>query len=107
MQVIKKGRPQKGWSVETTCMGDADSKGGCGAVLLVEQDDIYTFKTGGSYCEDANEMNYAFTCPECGVETVLKSDHRGIKMSLAHFPTHILFQTREAWERRKDFVDGR
>ncbi len=41
MKVIKPGRPQKGWSHEFTCTGDGNGRGGCGAILLVEQEDLY------------------------------------------------------------------
>jgi hypothetical protein len=102
MKVIKKGRPQKGWAAQFTCTGESDTGGGCGAVLLVEQDDIYTFMTGGSYCENADETNYAFTCSECGVETVVKSNRHGWKKpkDWPNLPTHLDFVTRETWEKR-------
>lgn len=46
MKIIKEGRKQTGWSKELTCTGKGNGGGGCGAVLLVEQTDLYnTFST--------------------------------------------------------------
>lgn len=69
MKVIKKGRKQKGWSSEHTCSGSGNGGGGCGAVLLVEQGDLY--KTV-SHCRDETEIFVTFRCSECGVETDIK-----------------------------------
>jgi len=41
MKVIKPGRPQRGWSKECKCSGKGNGGGGCGAVLLVEQGDLF------------------------------------------------------------------
>ncbi len=66
MKVLKKGRPQKGWSKTLTCTGKGNKGGGCGANLLVEQDDIFrTF----SHCRDETTTYYTFKCPDCGVLT--------------------------------------
>lgn len=67
MKVLKKGRPQKKWAIECECTGIGNGNGGCGAKLLVEQDDI--FKTE-SYHYDGSHNDYnTFECPECGVLT--------------------------------------
>jgi hypothetical protein len=68
MKVIKPGREQEGWSIETICSGRGNGGGGCGATLLVEQPDLYEtyrFNLGerDTYC--------TFTCCECFVETDL------------------------------------
>lgn len=67
MKVIKKGREQKGWAQEFTCTGKGNGDGGCGAVLLVEEDDIYITKSG---CRTTEQYN-TFRCCECKVETDL------------------------------------
>ena len=67
MKVLKKGTGQKGWTVEATCTGKGNGDGGCGAVLRVEEPDLY--KT--SNCDYTGDCDYytTFTCVECGVET--------------------------------------
>ena len=66
MKIIKKGREQKGWSKECTCTGSGNGDGGCGALLLVEQADLYhTY----SNCRDDSTTFTTFTCPCCGVKT--------------------------------------
>lgn len=63
MKVIKKGRPQKGWAKECECTGAGNNKKGCGAILLVEQADLfYTY----SSCMGRDETYHVtFQCPEC------------------------------------------
>jgi hypothetical protein len=65
MKVLKKGRKQKGWSVEKTCTGKGNGLGGCGALLLVEENDLYETGEGG----DGPDYARTFKCSECGVET--------------------------------------
>ena len=69
MQVVKKGRPQKGWAKEFTCTGEGNGGGGCGAVLLVEKDDFYQTS---SWCMGETERYVTFCCTECGVQTDVK-----------------------------------
>lgn len=67
MKVIKKGSGQNGWSKEFECTGHGNGDGGCGAILLVEQNDLYkTYKHdhGGGH-----EVFTTFRCSECSVET--------------------------------------
>lgn len=66
MKVIKKGRPQRGWAKRLKCTGEGNNGGGCGAILLVEQVDLY--QTSSS---SMGEVDYfaTFCCSECGVET--------------------------------------
>lgn len=80
MKVISKGRQQKGWSTEAKCTGHGNGMGGCGAVLLVEQDDLYLTKN----CDYTGDCDYfvTFQCVECGVETDLPSVPSSIKWSL-------------------------
>lgn len=61
MKVLKKGRRQKGWSQKFICTGDGNGGGGCGATLLVEQDDLYV-KQSLAPC-------VTFACIDCEVET--------------------------------------
>lgn len=66
MQVIKKGRPQKGWAKKFECTGRGNGNGGCEAILLVEQDDV--FRTQSHALNETTD--YAtFRCVECGVWT--------------------------------------
>lgn len=77
MRVIQKGRDQKGWSKEQTCTGKGNQGGGCGAVLLVEQDDLFnTF----NHCRDETDTFVTFRCPECGVLTDITDSPRGVKL---------------------------
>ena len=66
MKVIKKGREQKGWAEEFTCTGKGNDDGGCGAVLLVEEDDIFITH---SSARDESIYYATFECPDCGVKT--------------------------------------
>ena len=65
MRVIKKGRVQKGWSVEQCCTGHGNGDGGCGAELLVEEGDL--FFTYRHHYDGESERFCTFICPECGV----------------------------------------
>ncbi len=66
MEVIKPGRPQKGWSKNFKCTGKGNNGGGCGAILLVSEYDIYQTESHA-----LNETDYytTFCCCQCGVET--------------------------------------
>lgn len=70
MKVIRKGRDQKGWAQEFICTGRGNGKGGCGAILLVEEDDMYITTR---YCgiDDSTDHYNTFKCCDCGVETDL------------------------------------
>lgn len=88
MKILKKGRPQKGWSKEYRCTGVGNGDGGCGALLLVEQGDIYLTHhydyTGG------HDVYNTFTCASCGVETDIK-DY-----------LHFIPPEKKEWQKRKD-----
>jgi hypothetical protein len=86
MKVITPGRPQKGWAKEYTCTGAGNGNGGCGAVLLIEQDDVY--ETSGS-CRDETNYYTTFKCSECGVET-----------DIIDVPGNLKLPTKESWARR-------
>jgi hypothetical protein len=69
MKVIEKGREQKGWAKKFKCTGEGNKGGGCGAVLLVEQDDI--FYTYSNHYDGSSETYCTFQCPQCQVLTDL------------------------------------
>lgn len=69
MKVLKKGSGQKGWSTKRTCTGNGNGGGGCKAVLLVEEPDL--FRTGQHSHDGSSEYFVTFKCPECGVMTDL------------------------------------
>lgn len=67
MKVIKAGRAQKGWAKEFTCTGAGNGNGGCNAVLLVEQDDV--FGTESHHYDGSSEYYNTFKCVSCGIWT--------------------------------------
>lgn len=66
MKVLKPGNGAKGWSTETLCTGAGNKGGGCGALLLVEEADLFRTE---SHCRDETDTYATFCCPECGVLT--------------------------------------
>lgn len=72
MKVLKKGRNQKGWSIKATCTGSGNGNGGCGAKLLVEQDDL--FKTHHYDYGGGHDLYITFKCSNCGVLTDIPED---------------------------------
>lgn len=68
MKVIKKGRQQKGWAKQITCTGKGNGRGGCGAVLLIEEPDLFQ-TSKHSYGDTYPEYFVTFKCSECGVLT--------------------------------------
>lgn len=66
MKVVKKGNGAVGWSKELTCTGAGNEGRGCGAVLLVEEDDVYSTQGG---VKDETYYYTTFVCTECGVAT--------------------------------------
>lgn len=71
MKVIKKGREQRGWAMEKICDGHGFGGGGCGARVLVEEDDVYATSRGDG--EGGNEYFRTFRCCECGVQNNFKT----------------------------------
>jgi hypothetical protein len=67
MKVLKKGRPQVGWSKEFTCTGKGNGDGGCGARLLVSAGDLY--HTYSHHYDGSTDYYTTFTCPCCNVKT--------------------------------------
>jgi hypothetical protein len=79
MKVLAKGRPQKGWSKECNCLGSGNGGGGCNALLLVEQGDLFITQ---SHCMNETETYVTFKCSECGVLTDLKDVPYSIQSNL-------------------------
>lgn len=67
MKVLKPGRPQKGWSIQTKCSGSGNGGGGCGAKLLVEEGDLFMTECH-PYGDDLQRF-VTFKCVDCGVLT--------------------------------------
>lgn len=74
MKVLKKGRSQRGWAKEHTCTGGGNGGGGCGAVLLVEESDLFRTE---SHALHETEAYVTFKCCECGVLTDTKQYPKG------------------------------
>ena len=70
MKILTPGRAQKGWAEEVHCTGNGNGGGGCGAVLLVEQRDLFRTRRG-DYLGNGEEMA-TFKCIGCGVLTDLE-----------------------------------
>lgn len=70
MKLIKKGREQQGWAQEFKCSGKGNGGGGCDALLLVEQGDL--FRTYESHQGETDSF-VTFECSECKVHTDLPS----------------------------------
>lgn len=70
MKIIKRGRPQKSWAKQFICTGTGNGGGGCGAVLLVEADDLY--QTHSSSYDGSTDYFTTFRCVCCKVETDVK-----------------------------------
>ncbi len=77
MMVLKKGRKQDGKSFELKCTGKGNGNGGCGAILLVSENDMYQTE---SHALHETDYYVTFRCPECRVETDVP-DHIANKVS--------------------------
>lgn len=73
MEILKAGRSQRGWTVQTTCTGSGNGGGGCEAELLVSAGDVFATFTN---CRDESERHATFECISCGVLTDLPRDMR-------------------------------
>ena len=69
MQVIQEGRKQQGWAKEYECTGRGNGGGGCGAILRVEEADLFATT---SSIRDEIEYCVTFRCCSCGVLTDIK-----------------------------------
>jgi len=82
MEIIEKGRIQKGWTKEFVCTGKEMGGGGCGAKLLVSEGDLrevadYSFPGGPIY-------QTVFFCPCCGVKTKINGVPYSILCRMGH-----------------------
>ena len=77
MRVLQKGSGQKGWATEATCTGYGNGGGGCRAILLVEERDLYV-TCRSDYTGMDKEFFATFKCPECGIETDLQNPPSGL-----------------------------
>lgn len=68
MKILKPGRKQKGWAIECKCTGAGNDGGGCGALLLVEQKDLFLTE---SHARDETDTFVTFKCAACKVLTDL------------------------------------
>ena len=77
MKVLEPGKKDGGWSGEYRCTGAGNGSTGCGAMLLVELNDV--FRTESS-ARDEITRYLTFRCPECGMMTDIDSDlgHRNV-----------------------------
>lgn len=71
MKVLKKGRKQRGWTEEFICTGNGNGEGGCGAKLLVEQNDV--FQTAHHRFDGSSDYYNTFICAACKVPTDIPS----------------------------------
>jgi hypothetical protein len=80
MKVIKKGREQKGWSKEYKCTGKGNGGGGCGAILLVSEGDLY--QTASHHYDGSSEYYTTFRCPCCSVQTDVEDVPSSVKVRM-------------------------
>ncbi len=73
MKVLKQGRTEKKWSVESICTGAGNERDGCGAKLLVDEGDVYLTYNASIM---RHQEYVTFRCPECGFETDLAGEGR-------------------------------
>jgi hypothetical protein len=66
MQVLEKSQPKNQWTETVTCTGVPNVRQGCGAKLIINEDDLFRIEIG-----NAGFQHYIaqFQCPECGVRT--------------------------------------
>lgn len=89
MKVLLPGSGQKGWSAKVVCTGAGNGGGGCNALLLAEQADLFLTE---SHVRDETTTYVTFRCP-CGVETDLFDQDLRIPFAIrAQLPT------KRAWE---------
>ena len=82
MEIIEKGRTQKGWTKEFICTGEGKGGGGCGAKLLVSEEDLY--ETRDDYYLGDPTYYTTFSCPCCGVQTDIENVPYSILRKMGH-----------------------
>ena len=91
MKTLKPGRDQKGWATQFTCTGKGNKDGGCGAELLVEQDDLFK----SQHTDYGNDTTHylSFNCHCCGVMTDIPQ---------TKWPSHAIQETLPSWKEYKE-----
>jgi hypothetical protein len=88
MKIIKPGREQKGWAKQFECTGEGNGDGGCGAILLIEESDLFQTHTNS---RDETDYYTTFKCVSCEVLTDIPTPNHLNNLDL---PTKV------AWERK-------
>lgn len=96
MKVIQRKRKPEPFWVYATCTGKYCGGDGCGADLAVEQSDMYIIWLNFTIFEPI--ISVAFTCCECGVETVIWLANHGRTELCCRIPTHIFRTLPTKWE---------
>jgi len=65
---MKTLKPGKAWSKKVKCTGQGNGGGGCGALLLIEKEDLYQ-TSRECYGDNCPTYYTTLMCQECGVET--------------------------------------
>ena len=63
MRIFKQENPNV-WKIEAICTGHGNDDKGCGAKLVINENDIFVTAHFGSVCE--TEFFFSFRCPKCG-----------------------------------------
>lgn len=81
MKVLKPGKDY-GWSLETVCTGIGNERWGCGAILLVEIEDLRYYKGVSGTDIGSKPPAVCFKCPQCSTVTDIdqKDWPRGINI---------------------------
>jgi hypothetical protein len=75
VKVLKKGKVPAGWHKKLKCTGAGNNTKGCGATLLVLEEDIFKIRLWNRHDIEYNQGR--FCCPECGTVTDLReSDNK-------------------------------
>lgn len=84
MKVLQSGDGRSGWAKEFTCTGGGNGGGGCGALLLVEESDLFTthsYDYGGGH-----DVYITFKCPQCKCKTDVTGVPRHVTDKLGDDP---------------------
>ena len=79
MLILQPGRERPIWSREVECTGAGNGGDGCGARLLVEEDDLFRTYAGARV---ESHVRTTFECCACGALTSIKGVPPGIIDSL-------------------------
>ena len=91
MKILKPGSIERAkWSKEITCTGRGNGGHGCGAVLLVEEGDLYYTRC---HVRDEVDVFVTFTCGFCGRKNDLER-----KPDIVREP---IFASEEAWQKEQ------